>query len=262
MGAGEHNHRAGAAPERPFVFLSVFKWETRKGWQELLAAFWAEFLDPLTSSMRQPPVRLVIKTSMPLPPDGQELLHQSDRPVHQVAALAWELGHDVSDAMAMVLVYDGMLSSAALGSLYRSVDGFVLATHGEGWGLPLLEAMACKLPTVATAWGGQTDFMTEDRAFLVGIEDYLVPAPDDFVGFHWAQPQHRLLRQALRTVVDGAGRGGTTADIARRGWEWVHERLRYETVAATAMMMLADSAAAATASTNATEPTPCDKLWT
>ena len=222
----------------PFVFLSVFKWEARKGWQELLAAFWAEFLDPLALSAT-PRVRLVIKTSMPLSPD-RDLLHHSDRPVHQVAAWAWELGYDVSDAMAMVLVYDGMLSSERLGALYRAADAFVLATHGEGWGLPLLEAMACGLPTVATAWGGHIDFMAEGRGFLVGVEDDLVPAPpEDFgVGFNWAQPRQDLLRHALRTV---SKRGNGTKEVAHRGWAWVHERLEYNEVARLAMRMLANA---------------------
>eukprot|EP01045_Picozoa_sp_COSAG04_P011952 COSAG04_NODE_787_length_10305_cov_16.992553_5_plen_186_part_00 len=83
---------------KPFVFLSVFKWEARKGWKYLLAAFWAEFI-PQTSGAnganggrgRGRGAVLVIKTSMPLPPD-RDLLHHSDRPVHQIAAWAWELG--------------------------------------------------------------------------------------------------------------------------------------------------------------------------
>jgi glycosyltransferase involved in cell wall biosynthesis len=225
-----------ATDVRPhFVFLSVFKWEARKGWQELLAAFWAEFLDPMAPATA-PRVRLVIKTSMPLPADRGQL-HHSDRPVHQVAAWAWELGYDVSDAMAMVLVYDGMLSSASLGALYRASDAFVLATHGEGWGLPLLEAMACGLPTVATAWGGHTDFMAESRGFLVGIEDNLLPAPpQDFgFGFNWARPRHDLLRQALRLASE---QDNGTKEVALRGWAWVHEHLQYTNVAQLAMRML------------------------
>lgn len=227
---------SAATDVRPqHLFLSVFKWEARKGWQELLAAFWAEFLDPLAPT-GAPPVRLIIKTSMPLPPDKDQL-HHSNRPVHQVAAWAWELGYDVSAAMAMVLIYEGMLSSEELGALYRAADSFVLATHGEGWGLPLLESMACGLPTIATAWGGHTDFMTGGRGFLVGIEEYLVPAPPrDFgVGFNWAQPRHDLLRQALRTVSE---QGNETKEMARRGWAWVHEQLQYEHVAQLAMRML------------------------
>jgi len=86
---------------KPFVFLSVFKWEARKNWRGLLAAFWAEFI-PQTSGAnganggrgRGRGAVLVIKTSMPLPPD-RDLVHHSDRPVHQIAAWAWELGKNI-----------------------------------------------------------------------------------------------------------------------------------------------------------------------
>ena len=36
--------------------------------------------------------------------------------------------------------------------LFRAADAFVLATHAEGWGRPLMEAMAMGLPTIAPAW--------------------------------------------------------------------------------------------------------------
>ena len=34
---------AAAGKSQPFVFLSNFKWEQRKGWDLLLRAYWAEF---------------------------------------------------------------------------------------------------------------------------------------------------------------------------------------------------------------------------
>ena len=46
---------AAAAPRRPFRFLSVFKWEQRKGWDALLRAYCAEFA-------ADEPVELLIKT--------------------------------------------------------------------------------------------------------------------------------------------------------------------------------------------------------
>jgi glycosyltransferase involved in cell wall biosynthesis len=36
--------------------------------------------------------------------------------------------------------------------LYKSADAFVLPSRGEGWGLPLMEAMAMELPTIGTNW--------------------------------------------------------------------------------------------------------------
>ena len=47
--------------------------------------------------------------------------------------------------------------------LYHAVDGFAVPTHGEGWVLPIVEAMASELPTVSTSWGGQTEYMNEGK---------------------------------------------------------------------------------------------------
>ena len=52
-------------PLAPFTFLSVFKWEGRKGWDLLLDAYWREF-DQAT------PVRLVLKTYLPSWEPGRE----------------------------------------------------------------------------------------------------------------------------------------------------------------------------------------------
>lgn len=46
-----------------------------------------------------------------------------------------------------------------LPSLYKAVDSVVLATHGEGWGLPLIEGMAMELPVISTNWSGNTGFV-------------------------------------------------------------------------------------------------------
>ena len=42
------------------------------------------------------------------------------------------------------------LSREELRWLYAVADAFVLPTRGEGWGLPVVEAMAMELPVVVT----------------------------------------------------------------------------------------------------------------
>ena len=43
---------------------------------------------------------------------------------------------------------------AVLRNLYAAADAFVLPTRGEGWGLPIAEAMAMAMPVIATNWSG------------------------------------------------------------------------------------------------------------
>jgi glycosyltransferase involved in cell wall biosynthesis len=53
--------------------------------------------------------------------------------------------------------------------LYLAADCYVSAHWGEGWGLPLAEAMAVGLPVVATNFSGNTQFMTKENSFLVPV---------------------------------------------------------------------------------------------
>jgi glycosyltransferase involved in cell wall biosynthesis len=58
-------------------------------------------------------------------------------------------------------VDDGYLSSIYLGS-----DVFALPTMGEGFGLPLLDAMACGVPVIATDCSAVTE-LVKDVALLI-----------------------------------------------------------------------------------------------
>jgi len=100
-----------------------------------------------------------------------------------------------------VLIMTEALPSDKMPMLYHAADAFVLPTHGEGWGLPLMEAMASGLPTIATNWGGQTEFMNKDNSIVLGYD--LVEVPDGS-GHKWADPSTKELEMAMKEVVQSA----------------------------------------------------------
>jgi glycosyltransferase involved in cell wall biosynthesis len=57
-----------------------------------------------------------------------------------------------------------------LWSLYAMSDCFLLTSKAEGLGLPIMEAMACGLPVVATDTGAITELLADGRGFLVSPE--------------------------------------------------------------------------------------------
>ena len=61
----DSNYRPVAEDRKRFVFLSVFKWEARKGWELLLAAYWAVFRKIELENGVKPNVVLQIKTYLP-----------------------------------------------------------------------------------------------------------------------------------------------------------------------------------------------------
>lgn len=203
--------------EDVFVFLSIFEWGERKAPEILLRAFNDEF------SAREDVV-LVVKTFNRDP--GVDIYQQIR-----------DLGLDPRGGQIIVSLNE-IVPRYQLGALYRSCDCFVLPTRGEGWGMPILEAMACGVPVIATYWSAQTEFMTPENSFPLEIEG-LVPARAKcpyYQGFRWAQPSYEHLRYLLRFVYENqeqARRVGARAarEVAEK-WTWEHtaqriiERLR------------------------------------
>ncbi|MGH7716548.1 MAG: glycosyltransferase, partial [Vulcanimicrobiaceae bacterium] len=66
-----------------------------------------------------------------------------------------------------VLYIDTFYTDAALADLYRAATALVAPYRGEGFGLPILEAMACGVPTIATRGGSSDDFTTKDTTIHV-----------------------------------------------------------------------------------------------
>ena len=112
-----------------------------------------------------------------------------------------------------IVLMDDSLTMLQMAALYRSVGAFVLPSRGEGWGRPLMEAMACGLPTIGTGASGNVDFMTRENSFLVGAT--LVPVPPagvhevpPYAGHQWFEPDAAELGQVLRRVLTRTHRGG------------------------------------------------------
>ena len=60
-----------------------------------------------------------------------------------------------------------------IGALYKAADCFVLPSINEPFGLVLLEAMAHKLPIIATKSGGVLDILNENSSILVEPKEAL-----------------------------------------------------------------------------------------
>lgn len=66
-----------------------------------------------------------------------------------------------------IIYIDDDLSPYQLAELYRSCDCLVHPYRGEGFGLPILEAMACGIPPIIPDRGPAIEFTTESTSFRV-----------------------------------------------------------------------------------------------
>ena len=106
-------------------------------------------------------------------------------------------------------------SSADNHALTACAD-IVLSLHrGEGFGLVLAEAMLLGKPVIATAWSGNTDFMTTGNSVPVGYR--LVPARDDRMIYRglWAEPDVAEAAEQLRALADNPDRRARLGARAR-----------------------------------------------
>jgi glycosyltransferase involved in cell wall biosynthesis len=99
---------------------------------------------------------------------------------------------------ARIEVVDTHLSPAALADWYRSLDTFVNASAGEGFGLHLLEAMACGIPLISTTFGGVGAFFNSHVGYEVAYK--LVEARNAVYGGNWSDPNDGDLIKSMRQV--------------------------------------------------------------
>lgn len=99
-----------------------------------------------------------------------------------------------------VVVIDEDLDASELKGLYLACDAFVAPTRGEGFGLPLAEAMWLGKPVITTAYGGQSDFCTNQTAWLVDYDFALAGSHLDIADSMWVEPKRESLIRQLRAV--------------------------------------------------------------
>lgn len=120
-----------------------------------------------------------------------------------------------------ILLLEDYLDAGARDALMLLCDCYISLHRSEGLGLTMAEAMGLGKPVIATAYGGNLQFMTEQNSFLVPWT--AVPIPEGCApylpGTPWAQPDLDAATAMMRAVVadptESAARGAQAAhDIA------------------------------------------------
>ncbi|HEY4724218.1 MAG TPA: glycosyltransferase family 4 protein [Anaerolineae bacterium] len=98
---------------------------------------------------------------------------------------------------------------------YVLMDAHMVISHREGFGLPLLESMACRIPTITLDYCSGTEIIGENRGWLIPRLDYMQHGT--WGGARDAFPDVPALIAALediyRNPIEAAAR-------AERGYQW------------------------------------------
>jgi glycosyltransferase involved in cell wall biosynthesis len=134
------------------------------------------------------------------PEDGAVLVVKSvngrHRPERQQEVLAAVEGR--SD----VVVIDRTMSGGERDALLASCDCYLSLHRSEGHGLPLAEAMSLGKPVVATAYGGNIEFMNDANSYLVACTPVSVGGAVEHYppGATWAEPDLEDAARLLRSI--------------------------------------------------------------
>jgi glycosyltransferase involved in cell wall biosynthesis len=152
----------------------------RKGVDLLIEAYIAAF-------RCEDPVELLIKT-FPNP----------DNIIELTLARLEEKSRDA----APIKVECASWTNEELIGLYQSSAMVVAPSRGEGFGLPLAEAMMLEVPVVTTGHGGQADFCNDKTAWIVGHT--LSPSRSHVAGSFglWANANVDDLAAKMRAVIN------------------------------------------------------------
>jgi autotransporter strand-loop-strand O-heptosyltransferase len=167
---------AAKKPADKFTFLLFGKWEYRKATEEIVSAFLEVFKDH----------------------NDVELIASIDN------AYKFETGKMIEEKLKHLKLTGNNIkllhfppASEYLDHLQQG-DVFISCARGEGWNLPLIEAMACGIPSVYSNWGAQLEF-AEGKGSPVKIDKEIPaanPETPDLVG-NYCEPDWADFRKVL-----------------------------------------------------------------
>ncbi|MFD1952741.1 glycosyltransferase [Paenibacillus thailandensis] len=126
---------------------------------------------------------------------------------------------------------DQEYSEHELASLYKACDCLVHPYRGEGFGLPIIEAMACGTPVIVPDKGPTRDFCDEESAFLIPSRE--ITARQNAIGDipivadpWWLEVDRTELRRLMRYAYENRSetkeKGRSASLKIRSAFTWKH----------------------------------------
>lgn len=179
-----------------YKFYSIFQWQPRKGYEELLSAYFDEF-------KFDEEVVLIIKTNLIIGITKKDIINT----INKIKK--------INNSNAKVFLITDYLSNNDMFSLHKYGDCFVLPHYGEGWGMPIHEAAFFGSPIITTKYGGITEFLDSNIYWIdhkmspvFGMDWNNVYSSEQ----NWAKPNIESLKKHLRFVFNSKTKKSSSFD--------------------------------------------------
>jgi len=207
-------------------FLCVSQFAPRKNLFRMMHLFLDEFGD-------DEDVGLVLKTYM---------RNNSHIDYYNISAMLKKFVNDIKpNKKCKIHLIHGSLTQNEMASLYDAevIDAYISLTHGEGFGIPIFNAVCSDIPVVAPSWSGHMDYLkapvinptsgkakTKNLFLKTGYdlgevrEEHLMP---DLItqGAKWCYPNEKQFRKNIRTAI-------TSTSLCKKEAKILGEHIRKE----------------------------------
>ncbi|CAB4888046.1 unannotated protein [freshwater metagenome] len=185
VGNAVHRPVASSFPEHEllaelpaFRFLHISSAFPRKGVDVLLNAYFDNF-------SADDGVTLILKT-FPNPHNQIAAQLEALRASHPNAPDVRWIDHD--------------MTAEEIDALYSAASCLVHPCRGEGFGLPVAEAMLARIPVIAPASTGLADFVSDDTALTVPFQMVEARTHLSVAGSMWAEPDAAAVGRQMRAI--------------------------------------------------------------
>jgi glycosyltransferase involved in cell wall biosynthesis len=172
-----------------FKFYSIFQWHERKGYRELLTAYYKTFHE-------EDNVLLIIKANQ-LEVGG----YTKDKIKSDILNIKKRLNQTYYPRLYLC---KDIIPTEHIQALHNIGDCYVSPHHGEGWGVPIHDAMMSGNHIITTRFGGVTEHLDDSSAHLIDYKIGPVSGMEwsPLYGGHqnWAHPSVRSLSNQMKKV--------------------------------------------------------------
>jgi autotransporter strand-loop-strand O-heptosyltransferase len=203
--------RSPWSADAPFTFVHVGQWQPRKSTIEIIQAFLRAFPATCVDGTPYQNVRLELSVDTLFPSDNYKSTEERLK------------AYGLEDPRISVIHFEERDSYIRR---LQSAHCFVSCSRSEGWGLPIIEAMAVGIPTIVADFGGSTEYAYD--AIRVNVPQLKKPTGiygDWDVPGQWGEPDYEDLTKKMQEVFHQdyplkKKKALETAEVIRTKFSW------------------------------------------